>query len=130
MLTHAETETPNDYPSRITIRKHTFRADVGPDSGSTDSAPGAHDYFDASLAACKTLTATWYAKRNNMPLERVIVDVTRDASQERQGKYLLKVKVDFEGPLTDEQRKRLRAAVAKCPVHKLMTAIDVVIETE
>jgi putative redox protein len=130
MHTHAETEKAGDFPSTITIRKHTFRTDVDEEDGSTDSAPGAHDYFDASLAACKTLTATWYAKRNNMPLERVIVDITRDKTEERKGVYRLKVKVEFTGPLTDEQRKRLHAAVAKCPVHKLMTTTEVVIDTE
>jgi putative redox protein len=35
----------------------------------------------------------------------------------------------FHGALTDEGRSRLHAAVARCPIHKLMTATDVSIET-
>ena len=58
-----ETEKPNAFPQVIHVRNHTFRADVSEADGSQDSAPGAHDYFDAALAACKTLTATWYAKK-------------------------------------------------------------------
>ncbi len=124
-----ETETPNEYPQRLQVRSHTLRADVGEPLGSTDSAPGPHDYFDAALAACKTLTATWYAKRNNIPLERVEAHVERDDSRERQGVYVLKVRLAFHGPLTEEQRTKLYNAVAKCPVHKLMTTTEVQIET-
>ena len=56
--------------------------------------------------------------------------VTRDASEERAGKYVLKVRLAFHGPMTDEQRSRMYAAVARCPVHKLMTTTEVIIETE
>ncbi len=87
--------------------------------GSNDSAPGPHDYFDAALVACKTLTATWYAKKNNIALERVEAHVERDAAQERAGRYLLKLRVAFHGPITDAERARLYAAVAHCPIHKL-----------
>jgi putative redox protein len=124
-----QTERPAEYPQVLRIRAHTLRADVGPASGSTDSAPGAHDYFDAALAACKALTATWYAKRHGIPLERVESHVERDDSDERRGKYRLRVRVAFHGPMTDEQRAALHRAVGACPIHKLMTTTDVEIET-
>ena len=124
-----QTETPGTFPQTLRVRAHTFRADVGTAEGSTDSAPGPHDYFDASLAACKALTATWYARRQNIPLERVETHVERDDREERSGKYVLKIRVAFHGPMTEEQRAKLYAAVAKCPLHKLMTTTDVVIET-
>jgi putative redox protein len=128
-IVDSETATPNTYPQVLRVRQHTFRADVGPAVGSEDSAPGPHDYFDAALAACKTLTATWYARKHAMPLERVEAHVERDDSEERSGKYRLKVRLAFHGPLTDEQRERLYRAVAACPIHKLMTTADVTIET-
>lgn len=124
-----ETEKAGEYPQRVTVRAHTLRADVGPASGGTDSAPGAHDYFDAALAACKTLTATWYAKRHGIPLERVEAHVERDDSEERKGKYKLRVRLAFHGPLDDTQRAALHRAVGACPIHKLMTTTDVEIET-
>ena len=123
------TETPGQYPQVLRTRAHTLRADLREDEGSTDSAPGAHDYFDAALAACKALTATWYAKRKGIPLERVETRVERDDADERKGVYRLRVHVVFHGPMTDEQRASLHAAVAKCPVHKLMTTTEVEIET-
>lgn len=125
-----ETERPNEYPQKLTIRAHTLHADVGVAEGSTDSAPGPHDYFDAALAACKTLTATWYAKRNNIPLERVESHVERDDEKEREGTYVLKVRLAFHGPMTDEQRAKLYSVVSRCPIHKLMTTTEVEIRTE
>lgn len=122
------TENQGDYPQAVTVRKHTFRADLSTDGGA-DTAPDAHDYFDASLAACKALTVTWYAKRNGIPLERVETHVERDDAEERKGVYKLKVRLAFHGPLTDEQRAKLHTVAGKCPVHKLMTTTDVVIET-
>ncbi len=124
-----ETAQPTEYPQILHTRQHALRADVGPAIGGTDSAPGPHDYFDAALAACKTLTATWYAKRHAIPLERVEAHVERDDSEERRGKYRLKVRLAFHGPLSDEQRGALQRAVAACPIHKLMTTTDVEIET-
>jgi putative redox protein len=126
---HGETEVPNSFPQVLRVRKHTLRADVTESLGSTDSAPGAHDYFDAALAACKTLTATWYARKNQIPLERVVVDIERDDTEERKGKYVLKVHLAFHGPMTSEQRTRIYNAVSACPIHRLMTTTEVVIET-
>lgn len=130
MSIDAETETPNEYTQLLKVRQHTLRTDVLEKDGGHDTGPDAHEYFDASLIACKTLTAMWYAKRNKYPLERVEAHVDRDASQERAGKYILKVRVAFHGAeLTDEQKQKLYTAVGHCPVHKLMTTTDVIIET-
>lgn len=127
---HAATETPNAHPLVISLRNHTFRADLSTAGGGEDSAPGPHDYFDAALAACKSLTATWYAKKNNLPLERVEVDVERDDSREREGHYTLRVKIALHGAaLSDADKKRILGAVSRCPVHKLMTTTEIAIET-
>ncbi len=116
------------YPQALRTRSHVFRADVGHEAGSTDSAPSPHDYFDAALASCKALTAMWYAKRHDVPLERVATRVERDDRAERQGQYRLRVHLDFQGPLTDAQREALTRAVAACPIHKLMTRADITID--
>lgn len=130
MSVHAQTETPGHYRQVIAIDSHTVHADVSASDGGEGSAPDAHDLFDASLAACKALTATWYAKRKGIALERVEAHVERDASREREGVYVLKVRLAFFGPLSDDDRSRIEAAVAKCPVHKLMTTTTVEIVTD
>lgn len=129
MTIDCETEQPSAYPQTLRIREHRLRADVGESLGSHDSAPGPHDYFDAALVACKTLTATWYAKKHGIALERVEAHVEHDDSGERAGRYVMRVRVAFHGPLTEEERTRLYAAVAHCPIHKLMTTSEVIIET-
>lgn len=123
------TTNPGGYPQTLQVRAHTLHADVDAEAGSTDSAPSPHDYFDAALASCKALTATWYAQRHNIPLERVATRVERDNREERLGKYHLRVHLDFQGPLTDAQRETLRQVAAKCPIHKLMTQVTIDIET-
>jgi putative redox protein len=125
MIVDCETVEPNAFPVIVRVGKHTLHSDLGPE----DSAPGAHDYFDTALATCKALTAMWYAKKNGFPLERVESHVERDDREERSGRYKLLVRLAFHGPLTDEQRSRTYAAVSRCPVSKLMTAGEVLIET-
>jgi putative redox protein len=124
-----ETVRPGEFPQVLRVRAHSFLTDASVAGGGEDSAPGAHDYFDAALAACKTVTAMWYAKRKGIPLERVECHIERDDAEERQGVYRLRVRLAFHGSLTDEQRATLTRAVSACPVHKLMTTTDVQIET-
>lgn len=123
------TAEPSRFLQTITVRAHTLRADVGPDLGGEDAAPDPHDYFDAALVACKTLTATWFAKKYNLPLERVEAHVERDASLERKGTYKVSLRLAYHGPLSPADRERIHAAVEKCPIHKLMTTTEVIIET-
>jgi putative redox protein len=129
MIVHSSTIEPNQFPQKLTIRSHELRADVDAATGGEDTAPDPHDYFDASLAACKTLTATWYAKKNKLPLERVEAHIERDASAERTGTYRLSVIMTYHGPLSEAERERIHGAVTRCPIHKLMTTTEVVVET-
>jgi putative redox protein len=129
MTVHSETENPPAIAQLMRVGNHSMRADVSAAIYGADSAPSPHDYFDASLAACKTLTAHWYAQKNGLALERVEIDVERDDREERKGRYVLKLRMAFHGNLTAEEKERLYAAVARCPVHKLMTSTEVEIET-
>jgi putative redox protein len=124
-----DTERPNEFPQLVHVRSHTLRADVMPADGGQDSAPAPHDLFDAALAACKNVTAIWYAKRNHIPLERVESHIERDDAEERKGTYRLKVHVTFHGALTDDQRRKLYDVVSRCPIHRLMTTSTVEVET-
>ncbi len=122
------TESPGAYAHRIAVRGHSWVTDLqAPDSD--DAGPGAHDLFDASLAACKAHTAIWFAKRHGWPLEAVDARIERDDADERKGVYRLTLHLGLRGPLTDDQRARIYAAVERCPVHKLMVSAEVVITT-
>ncbi len=118
-----KTENAGAIHQTFGIGGRTFESDLD------GSAPSPHDYFDASLATCKALTAHVYAKARGYALERVEVDVDRDASQEKQGKYTLRVNVRFFGPLSEDEKHKIYDAIQRCPIHKLMTTSDVAIET-
>ena len=92
--------------------------------------PDPHDYFDGALGGCKALTLMWYAKRKQLPLVSVDVDVVRDDSEERRGVYKLTARLRLHGDLSEEQRAELLAVADKCPIHRLMSTTDVQITTE
>ncbi|MEC7120241.1 MAG: OsmC family protein [Pseudomonadota bacterium] len=129
-IIHLETDQDGVLRQRIEIGQHHVYADASLASGGTDSAPDPHGLFDASLAACKAITLMMYAKQRGMDLQRVSLHVARDASQERAGTYQLHVTLNLIGTLTDEERQKLLIIADKCPVHKLMTQTDIIVNTQ
>ena len=128
-----ETEQPGAFRQVLTFQDGKVIAADIKDGGGADSAPGPHELFDASLAACKALTAHWYAKQRNFPLERVTTVIEREDAHEKDKdspKYCLTVSMTFHGHLSDEQRARLLDVAGRCPVHKLMTSVEVMITTK
>lgn len=113
----------------IEIGEHQLHTDVPVSFGGSASGPEPHDLFDAALGACKALTLMLYARQRGLPLDSLDVRVARDDSQERQGSYRLAVELDLHGALDDEQRQQLLRIADKCPVHKLMTSVEVQVET-
>lgn len=93
------------------------------------AGPDPHAYFDLSLGACKALTLTLYAQRKGIPLMSVDVDVQHDNSEERLGVYRLKAIMTLHGDLSDAQREELLSVAGRCPIHKLMTSVDVQVST-
>jgi putative redox protein len=128
MTITSESENPGQFRQVVRVDAHTLHADVARADGGEDTAPSPHDYFDASLATCKALTAIWFAKKRGIALDRVEARVSRDASHEREGTYGLRVEVVFHGALSPDEKQKLYDAVSKCPIHKLMTTSTVEIE--
>lgn len=121
-----ETDDAGGYVATMHVRDHVMKSDLKVASGGTDSAPGPHDLFDASLCACQGATAMWYAKQKNIPLDKIAVRVVSDDSEERKGVYKLMIHVELTGPtMTDEQRASILRAIASCPIKKLMTTSEV-----
>jgi len=111
------------------IGPHVFAADAGIDDGGEGLGPNPHDLYDSALGACEALTVLWHAKRRGIPVENIEVTVERDQSAERTGIYRLDTKLKLGGNLTDEQRRELLTVASKCPIHKLMTSVETVINT-
>ena len=129
MTVTVNTVSAEGFRHSVQIDDHQLFADVPTLSGGEGSAPEPHDYFDAALGACKALTLKMYAKKKDIPLTGVTVEVKRDNSEEQKGKYVLHVTLTLKGVLTDAQREELLRVADRCPIHKLMTTTDVTIET-
>lgn len=114
----------------VHVRDHTFFVDEPESNGGDDSGPTPHDVYDSALGACKALTVLWYARRKNLPLEDIEVEVERDDSEERKGTYRLRVTLALGGALTEAQRQELLTVAGKCPVHRLMAQVTTEISTE
>jgi putative redox protein len=115
---------------RVRIGAHSFVVDEPPQNGGEDCGPTPHDLYDAALGACKALTLVWYARQKGIPLESVEVEVERDASREREGKYRLRTTLQLGGELSEAERQQLLAVASRCPVHKLMTQVTTEITTD
>jgi putative redox protein len=114
----------------VSIGSHAIAVDEPVANGGEDLGPTAHDLYDSALGTCKAMTLLWYARRKEIPLEDIEVGVARDDSEERQGRYRLKVTLDLRGPLSEAQRQELLRVAEKCPVHRLMTQVTTEIATE
>jgi putative redox protein len=113
----------------VRIGPYTFGADLSPDEGGQGLGANPHDLYDAALGACEALTVLWYANRKGIPVDNIAVTVERDQSEEKQGVYRLVTKLKVSGNLTQPQRQELLSVALKCPVYKLMTSVQTVIET-
>lgn len=92
-------------------------ADAAAAAGGEGSAPDPHDLLDSALAACTALTVTMVARRKQMPLDDVRVQITREESG---GVYKMRRQIELVGDLTSEQRDYLMGIVNKCPIHKAL----------
>lgn len=113
----------------VSIRQHSLVVDEPVSNGGADLGPTPHELYDSALGACKALTALWYARRKQIPVEGVEVVVERDDSAERKGIYRLHVTLALTGPVSEAQRQEVLEAVSKCPIHRLMSEATTEIRT-
>ena len=106
----------------LTNGRHAWAADVDKVAGSTDSAPSPHDLLDSALAACTALTLELYIRRRQLPVTdlRVTVDHVETKGADGRVHYALTRSVHIDGPLSDEDRARLRDIANKCPIHRVL----------
>lgn len=119
-------QTEQGYRTAIRIREHTVMADELIQDGGTDTAPTPMEILLGTVGACVAVTTQAYAQRKGWPLEGVSVELEMDRIKREdypayigEASYVheIREKIEFEGPLTEEQRARLLTIAGKCPVH-------------
>lgn len=137
LVAHLNVED-DKFTTLMQTRRHSLIADEPESFGGDDLGPAPYDFLSAALASCSVLTVKLYAERKGWDLQEVYAYTTY--SQKHSDDLMLDVekpgnidhmskKIKLVGNLTEEQRSRLTAIAAKCPVHKTLTG-NMVIETE
>ena len=125
------------FETRIETRGLTTIADEPLEEGGTNKGMTPRELLLGSLGACAAITAKLYAQRKGWPLEGVEVNLSteRMKASEYPGYTGTSANVSefrqmihFKGDLTDEQRTRLLEIAGKCPVHRILTEDNFVID--
>lgn len=106
------------FTQSIESGAHRLLCDVPESLGGDDAGPEPHEILDAALGACTALTVSLVARRKQMPLEDVQVEIEH---HEENGVYRVQRRVRLVGALSDEQRQYLLGIANKCPVHKTLS---------
>lgn len=118
-------EIARPFTNRVLTAEHEFVADEPAKVGGADAGPAPFELLLASLGACTSMTIRMYADRKEWPLEHVRVTLQHERRKKEGGdgkeltEHFERV-LEFEGPLTDEQRERLTEIAGRCPVHRAL----------
>lgn len=117
------------FRTAIHARGFTLTADEPTGVGGTEAGPTPYDLLAAALGACTAMTLRMYADRKGWPLRGTTVRLTHDrlhaedcAACEEGDVRLdrLTRHLTLDGPLTDDQRRRLAEIADRCPVHQTL----------
>ena len=94
-------------------------------AGGLGSGPNPYDLMSAALGACTAMTVRLYAERKGWPLDSVVVRVVHSRSDLGAKDHFAR-EIVLQGPLSEEQRTRLKEIAEKCPVHQTLERGSVV----
>ena len=99
------------------VRQHSVISDLLPESGGDDYGMNPHEILETALAACTSLTVQMYARRKNINVQDIKVEVSTVSEG---AQTVISRKIELVGTFTVEEKKRLLEIADKCPIHKLL----------
>lgn len=113
----------------VNARRHHLVTDEPRALRGTDAGPTPYELMLIALAGCTAMTVRMYADRKGWPLEEAVIwlrqarphepDCER-CPTEKVGMGTIERRVEFAGPLSDEQRARLLEIADRCPVKQTL----------
>ena len=129
--------TGNGLCTEVTANGYSMVVDEPAAFGGTDAGPTPYDYLLAALGSCTAMTVRMHADRKGWPLESVRVRMRHNKIHARDCEECetengridrIELELELEGPLDEQQRRRLGEIAEKCPIHRTLDS-EVLIET-
>jgi putative redox protein len=136
-MAHVTVRLDGSYQTIVQARGHAWIADEPIKEGGSNTGPTPMEMLLGALGSCAAITARMYALRKGWPLESVDVSVSMrrfkkvdypEYAGESDVVNELRQSISFHGPLSPEQKSRLLEIAGKCPVHRLLTQPNFLIE--
>lgn len=136
--TRVEGRTQDAFRVQVNADGHGLLADEPAAVGGTNFGPTPYDLLAAALGTCTVMTINFFARREDLPLEEVVVEVVHDrlhvddceSCETRSGHVdRLTRRIGLSGDLDQEQRDLCMKIADRCPVHKTLQS-EIVIENE
>lgn len=114
----------------IDVSGHSLVGDEPVANGGGNLGPAPYDLLLAALGECTAMTVRWYARQQNWPLERVEVSLTHgkggvDGKSAKADHFAKTIRISGI-ELTEEQREKLIAVAARCPVQRTLEGTPVI----
>lgn len=118
------------FRADVAARQHRLTADEPESAGGTDAGPTPYELLLMALATCTAMTIRFYADRKSWPLSGATVFVRQGHSHEKDcedcmthdvGMGKVERRIELEGDLTDEMKKRLLEIADRCPIKQTLS---------
>lgn len=116
----AQTTPGRRYAVTLSIDGYPFMIDADSADGGDGLGPNPTRTLEGAIAACGVITMRMYAERKGWPLESAAIEIRRAPGGDAHSARLLDKTVSIDGPLDDEQRRRLAEIADRCPVHRMV----------